>query len=74
MNLQIQVTSGCNYTCGMCHFHGEKHKEEYFKKRPELRKDMSLKEIETILQKAKDYGVKTIDFTPNGEFFTYKNW
>ncbi|MBX7491563.1 radical SAM protein, partial [Helicobacter turcicus] len=72
--MSIKVTNKCNYACDMCHFFGSEYVEDYFGNRPEFNKDMSLKEIETILQKAKDYGVKTIDFTPNGEFFTYKNW
>ncbi|MBX7491561.1 radical SAM protein [Helicobacter turcicus] len=72
--LNLMVTSKCNYTCRMCPFHGNGYSEDYFKERFDWQCDMSLKEIETILQKAKDYGVKTIDFTPNGEFFTYKNW
>ena len=74
MFIQIQVTHRCNYACGMCHFFGEKYKETYFSNRLEFDRDMSLEEIETILQKAKDAGVTTIDFTPNGEFFTYKYW
>ncbi|MBX7546412.1 hypothetical protein, partial [Helicobacter turcicus] len=62
--LNLMVTSKCNYTCRMCPFHGNGYSEDYFKERFDWQCDMSLKEIETILQKAKDYGVKTIDFTP----------
>ena len=72
--LQVKVTAKCNYRCGMCMYHGDGYGETYFSNRPELNRDMSLTEIETILQKAKDAGVERIDWTPNGEFFLYKYW
>lgn len=72
--INLKVTSNCNYACGMCPFHGEGYKTDYFGERPELKQDMSLSQIEEILQKASDCGVATIDLTPNGEFFTYKQW
>lgn len=74
MILNIQVTSDCNYKCGMCPFHREGYSANYFSERPELNKGMSLEEIELILKKAQDAGVEKIDFTPNGEFFAYKKW
>lgn len=74
MDLLIQVTAKCNYTCGMCPFHGEGYSGDYFGERPELKREMTLEEIEEILKKAQDFGVETIDLTPNGEFFTYKQW
>ena len=72
--LNIRVTSSCNYTCGMCPFHGDGYSADYFQERPEWKREMSLEEVETILIKAKEAGIEKIDFTPNGEFFTYKKW
>lgn len=72
--LNLRVTSKCNYACGMCPFHGEGYSGDYFGERPELKGDMSLEEIEKVIQKARDYGIQKIDFTPNGEFFTFKHW
>lgn len=72
--ITIQITNKCNYACGMCHFFGDSYREDYFNKRPEFISDMPLEEIEIILEKAKEAGVEKIDFTPNGEFFTYKKW
>lgn len=74
MLIGIKVTSKCNYTCGMCPFHGEGYSANYFGERPEWKRDMTLQEIEEILKKAQDVGVQEVDLTPNGEFFTYKNW
>ena len=72
--ITIRITSKCNYTCGMCPYHGDDYKEEYFNKRPEFNRDMSLEEFEEILKKVKEAGVEKINLTPNGEFFTYKKW
>ena len=74
MILNIQTTSKCNYTCGMCPFHGEGYSGDYFSERLEWKRDMTLQEIEEILKKAQDAGVQEVDLTPNGEFFTYKKW
>lgn len=74
MIVNIQVTNNCNYKCGMCPFHGEGYNGDYFGERAEWKKDMTLQEIEEILKKAQDFGVTNIDFTPTGEFFTYKQW
>lgn len=73
-SLTIRITSKCNYTCGMCPYHGEDYSADYFQERLEWKKEMPLEEIEIILEKAKEAGVEKIDFTPNGEFFTYKKW
>ncbi|KPH50236.1 hypothetical protein HPU229336_03830 [Helicobacter pullorum] len=72
--INIKITSSCNYTCGMCPFHGEGYSADYFQERPEWKREMSLEEVEAILIKAKEAGIEKIDFTPNGEFFTYKKW
>lgn len=72
--VNIQLTSKCNYACGMCPFHGDGYSQNYFAERTELKREMSLKEIEEILKKAQDFGIEKVDFTPNGEFFTYKKW
>ncbi|CAE11184.1 radical SAM/SPASM domain-containing protein [Wolinella succinogenes] len=72
--LNIQVTSSCNYACGMCPFHGDGYSGEYFDERPTIRRDMSLDEIKLILEKASMEGFEWIDLTPNGEFFTHKQW
>ena len=72
--INMQITSSCNYTCGMCPFHGEGYSADYFQERPEWKREMSLEEVEAILIKAKEAGIEKIDFTPNGEFFTYKKW
>ena len=74
LTINMQITSSCNYTCGMCPFHGEGYSADYFQERPEWKREMSLEEVETILIKAKEAGIEKIDFTPNGEFFTYKKW
>lgn len=72
--LNIKVTSKCNYKCGMCPFHGEGYSTDYFGERPEWVGEIKLEDFEGMIKKAKDYGISTIDFTPNGEFFTYKKW
>ena len=69
--INIKITSSCNYTCGMCPFHGEGYSADYFQERPEWKREMSLEEVETILIKAKEAGIEKIDFTPNGEFYFY---
>ena len=74
MLINLKVTSRCNYTCGMCPFHGEGYSADYFGERPEWKRDMTLQEVEEILKKAQDAGVQLVDLTPNGEFFTYKKW
>ena len=73
-NLDIQITAKCNYVCGMCPFHGEGYSGDYFGERPELKREMTLGEIEEILKKAQDFGIGEIDLTPSGEFFAYKQW
>lgn len=73
-SLTIRMTSKCNYTCGMCPYHGEDHSVDYFRERIEWKREISLVEIEIILKKAKDAGVEKINLTPNGEFFVYKKW
>lgn len=72
--INIKIVSSCNYACGMCPFHGDGYSADYFQERPEWKREMSLEEVETILIKAKEAGIEKIDFTPNGEFFTYKKW
>lgn len=72
--LNIQVTSSCNYKCGMCPFHGEGYSGKYFEERPTIRHDISTQELEIILKEALAIGIKKIDLTPNGEFFTHHNW
>lgn len=74
MIVNIQVTNNCNYKCGMCPFHGEGYSGDYFGERAEWKKEMTLQQIEEILKKSQQQGVENIDFTPNGEFFTYKQW
>ena len=74
MIINIQVTNKCNYTCGMCPFHGEGYGGDYFGERLEWKQEMSLQAIEEILKKSEQQGVERIDLTPNGEFFAYKQW
>lgn len=74
MLVDMQVTSKCNYTCPMCHYHGESYNGKYFSERPELKQEMSLSQVQETLERLKDSEVSIIDLTPNGEFFTYKNW
>ena len=38
--LNIRVTSSCNYTCGMCPFHGDGYSADYFQERPEWKREM----------------------------------
>ena len=39
-----------------------------------MEKEITLQQIEEILKKSQQQGVENIDFTPTGEFFTYKQW
>lgn len=74
MLVDMQVTSKCNYTCPMCHYHGESYNGKYFSERPELKQEMSLNQVKETLERLKDSEVSIIDLTPSGEFFAYKNW
>lgn len=72
--VNIQVTSNCNYKCGMCPFHGEGYSGGYFSERPSIQRELTILELKNILQKSIETGVEKIDLTPNGEFFTHRNW
>lgn len=72
--INIHLTSSCNYTCSMCPFHGEGYSGNYFSERPALKKEMCLADFEYVLNEAKKNGIETVDLTPNGEFFLYKEW
>jgi radical SAM protein with 4Fe4S-binding SPASM domain len=61
--MQMELTTQCNLKCSYC----------YSESGPTKKSKLTIDEVRTTLEQARDLGLTWIDFT-GGEFFLFQNW